>query len=92
MILVAGTDANITICLWGKLDGRFVRSGTVLLDQSNHRDKFERHKIDEFTLTLPDLGDIQRLQLTSDLSGFFGAEWFCDKVRHVHGHVCGHVC
>ena len=46
---------------------------------SKHTDKFERAMTDHFEFKLPDLGELERLEIGHDGSGI-GAGWFLDKV------------
>ncbi|WP_428957315.1 PLAT/LH2 domain-containing protein [Streptomyces sp. cg35] len=70
----AGTDANVYITLHGSKG-----SSTELQLDNDGEDNFERGKMDSFSVQLPELDEIQRLQIRHDNSGG-GSGWFLDKI------------
>eukprot|EP01119_Soliformovum_irregulare_P003103 TRINITY_DN133_c0_g1_i3.p1 TRINITY_DN133_c0_g1~~TRINITY_DN133_c0_g1_i3.p1 ORF type:complete len:710 (+),score=244.05 TRINITY_DN133_c0_g1_i3:779-2908(+) len=70
----AGTDANVSMTLYGKKGD----SGEVKLSSSG-KNNFERGATDVFGFESEDLGDLTKLRIGHDGSGF-GAGWFLDKV------------
>ncbi|XP_063957148.1 lipoxygenase homology domain-containing protein 1-like [Lytechinus pictus] len=73
----AGTDANVYVKLFGE-DGD---TGLIPLKQSeNTRNKFERGRVDKFTLEGMDIGKIDYMRIGHDGSGP-GAGWFLDHVE-----------
>ena len=71
--LGAGTDANVSIVIYGQ-DGD---TGPVVLDSSGNN--FERNQTDVFGVQVPDLGELLKIRIGHDDSGF-GSAWFLDKV------------
>ncbi|MHC5905582.1 PLAT/LH2 domain-containing protein [Streptomyces sp. S6] len=69
----AGTDANVYITIYG---ARGV-AGPIKLDNSENN--FERGKTDRFTLGLPDVGRVQRINIRHDNSGEKPG-WYLNKV------------
>jgi len=69
----AGTDANVHIVLYGTNDD----SGVRILDGPGNL--FERNETNTFGFKTIDLGEIQKIRIGHDNSGF-GAAWFLDKV------------
>ncbi|OXB78277.1 UNVERIFIED_CONTAM: hypothetical protein H355_004727 [Colinus virginianus] len=58
-----GTDANVFITLYGSKDD----SGMVGLKSSKlHRNKFERGKLDEFTVECVDIGELRKIKIGHD--------------------------
>ncbi|CAK8676643.1 unnamed protein product [Clavelina lepadiformis] len=70
----AGTDANVNLTIYGPNGD----SGKRPLKQ-RFRDLFERNQTDKFTLEILDLGDLTKIRLEHDDSGF-NADWLCDHV------------
>ena len=71
----AGTDANVTINLYGE---NGIQSGDKKLE--TNANNFERNQIEEFGIESIDLGDtITKCRIGHDNSGF-GSGWFLDKV------------
>lgn len=57
--LGAGTDANVSMTLYGEQDD----TGTVLLKSSKtNRNKFERNQMDEFVIEAVEIGEIRKLK------------------------------
>eukprot|EP00899_Mesostigma_viride_P006814 jgi/Mesvir1/16133/Mv08410-RA.4 len=73
----AATDANVSITLYGS-NGR--KEGPLPLESA--KNNFERGQVDEFYLTLPDLGPLEKINIGHDNSGH-GASWHCAKVEVV---------
>eukprot|EP01118_Nematostelium_gracile_P009375 TRINITY_DN3151_c0_g1_i3.p1 TRINITY_DN3151_c0_g1~~TRINITY_DN3151_c0_g1_i3.p1 ORF type:complete len:513 (-),score=190.16 TRINITY_DN3151_c0_g1_i3:51-1589(-) len=69
----AGTDANVYITLIGENGD----SGKRKLEGSGNL--FERSQTDTFGFECVDLGDIKKIRIAHDNSGF-GPDWFLDKV------------
>ncbi|XP_062503862.1 lipoxygenase homology domain-containing protein 1-like isoform X2 [Corticium candelabrum] len=69
----AGTDANVFVTIFGK-DGD---TGERRLD--NSKNNFERKRIDQFVLESTYLGQLERVRISHDNSGF-GPGWYLDKV------------
>eukprot|EP01123_Difflugia_compressa_P005057 TRINITY_DN1661_c0_g1_i1.p1 TRINITY_DN1661_c0_g1~~TRINITY_DN1661_c0_g1_i1.p1 ORF type:complete len:960 (-),score=248.52 TRINITY_DN1661_c0_g1_i1:25-2904(-) len=69
----AGTDANVFIVLYGTAGD----SGKKILDGPGNN--FERKQTDVFGFECVDLGELKKIQIGHDNSGF-GASWFLDKV------------
>ncbi|XP_059150632.1 lipoxygenase homology domain-containing protein 1-like isoform X2 [Physella acuta] len=72
--LGAGTDANVTLTMFGE----FGDSGEKKLRKSK-KNCFERKAIEEFILTCPKLGRLDRIRIGHDNSGP-NAGWFLDKI------------
>ncbi|KAL7975753.1 hypothetical protein Chor_001243, partial [Crotalus horridus] len=59
----AGTDSNVFIVLYGSKDD----TGTIFLKASKtNRNKFERDKVDVFTVECVDLGDLKKIKIGHD--------------------------
>ncbi|ETE58684.1 Lipoxygenase-likey domain-containing protein 1, partial [Ophiophagus hannah] len=59
----AGTDSNVFIILYGSKDD----TGTIYLKASKtNRNKFERDKVDVFTVECVDLGDLKKIKIGHD--------------------------
>ena len=71
--LGAGTDANVSITIFGDKGD----SGSVKLDSSGN--DFERNQIDEYGVPVPDLGELQKIRIGHD-DGGWNSGWFLDKV------------
>ncbi|XP_060092590.1 lipoxygenase homology domain-containing protein 1 [Heteronotia binoei] len=82
----AGTDANVFIVLYGTKDD----TGTIyLMASKTNKNKFERGKVDVFTVECVDLGDLKKIKIGHDNSGK-ASGWFLEWVE-VDGHCLG-VC
>lgn len=55
-------------------------SGEIELKKSDHLNKFERSQCDRFKINAAKLGDLRKLNIRHDSSGFFSA-WFLEKVE-----------
>uniref|UniRef100_A0A803U0L0 Lipoxygenase homology PLAT domains 1 n=1 Tax=Anolis carolinensis TaxID=28377 RepID=A0A803U0L0_ANOCA len=72
-----GTDSNVFIVLYGMKDD----TGTIYLKASKtNKNKFERGKIDVFTVECVDLGDLKKIKMGHDDSGR-GKGWFLEWVE-----------
>ena len=71
----AGTDANVAVQLYGDSDD----SGSIPLEQSEHRNKFEKGQTDTFHITCRPLGKLVACKIGHDATGF-GSGWFLDEV------------
>jgi lipoxygenase homology domain-containing protein 1 len=72
----AGTDANVTLTLFGvKGDS----GPLVLRDSRSFKNKFEQGHTDIFLLEAMDIGDVKKVRLAHDNSGASSA-WFVEKV------------
>ncbi|XP_078580092.1 lipoxygenase homology domain-containing protein 1-like isoform X2 [Branchiostoma floridae x Branchiostoma japonicum] len=71
----AGTDANVTIILYG-VNGD---TGKRQLKQK-FRDLFERGQTDRFQFEALDLGELTKVRIEHDNKGF-GADWMLDRVE-----------
>jgi len=69
----AGTDANVFVTVYGENGD----SGQRKLEGSGNL--FERAQTDEFGFELVELGELKKVTIGHDNSGF-GASWFLDKV------------
>ncbi|CAF4587849.1 unnamed protein product [Rotaria sp. Silwood1] len=74
----AGTDANVSIILYGTLGD----TGTRPLKQKG-RNLFERGRVDEFIIESLDLGKLNKLHIEHDNSKL-SPDWFLDKVEVVN--------
>uniref|UniRef100_A0A8C9F6U1 Lipoxygenase homology domains 1 n=1 Tax=Pavo cristatus TaxID=9049 RepID=A0A8C9F6U1_PAVCR len=73
----AGTDANVFITLYGSKDD----TGIVSLKASKlNKNKFERGKIDEFTVESVDIGDLKKIKIGHDNAGNSNG-WFLEWVE-----------
>ncbi|XP_051659728.1 lipoxygenase homology domain-containing protein 1 [Manacus candei] len=73
----AGTDANVFIILYGSKDD----TGTVSLKASKiNKNKFERGKVDEFTVESVDIGDLKKIKIGHDNKGN-STGWFLEWVE-----------
>ncbi|KAL4660900.1 lipoxygenase homology domain-containing protein 1-like [Arapaima gigas] len=73
----AGTDANVFAILYGAKDD----TGIINLKAcKNNRNKFERGKIDNFTVEAVDLGHLKKLLIGHDNAGG-SSGWFLDWVE-----------
>jgi len=70
----AGTDANVSMTCYGKLGD----SGEINLSSSG-KNNFERAATDVFGFESEDLGDLTKIRIGHDGTGF-GAGWYLDKV------------
>lgn len=80
----AGTDANVTLNLFGE----FGDSSARALEQK-WRDLFEKGRTDNFELEILDLGKLKKAVLAHD-NARFNADWLCDRVE-VKDTVTGEV-
>uniref|UniRef100_A0A670JIB8 Lipoxygenase homology PLAT domains 1 n=1 Tax=Podarcis muralis TaxID=64176 RepID=A0A670JIB8_PODMU len=72
-----GTDANVFIVLYGTKDD----TGTIGLKASKtNKNKFERGKIDVFTVECVDLGDLKKIKIGHDNTGK-AQGWFLEWVE-----------
>ncbi|RDD42008.1 Lipoxygenase homology domain-containing protein 1 [Trichoplax sp. H2] len=72
----AGTDANVSVTLFGK----HTSSPKIqLLKSSKHKNPFERNNTDEFKIRTRDVGKLSKIRIEHDNAGF-GPGWFLDKV------------
>ena len=63
-IIMAGTDANVFVVLFGEYG---VSDQFQLSDSKTHLNKFERNNVDEFHLPfMPSLGNLYKLRITHD--------------------------
>ncbi|XP_064633987.1 lipoxygenase homology domain-containing protein 1-like isoform X3 [Lineus longissimus] len=74
----AGTDANVTVCVFGEHGD----SGKRPLKQK-FRDLFERGQTDKFQIETLDLGELNKVKIEHDNSGF-GAGWFLERVEIIN--------
>ncbi|KAG2499991.1 hypothetical protein HYH03_002273 [Edaphochlamys debaryana] len=74
----AGTDSNVSLAMFGKLEEKPTQSGVNKLD--NSANNFERGAIDTFVIKCKDLGDLTHIVVTSD-GGGFGAAWHLAEVE-----------
>jgi len=72
----SGTDANVFMTIYGSLGD----SGERELNKSNNRNKFEDGQVDEFKVKAVDLGDLEKIKIGHDNSGF-GSAWYLEKVE-----------
>ncbi|XP_030300550.1 lipoxygenase homology domain-containing protein 1 [Calypte anna] len=73
----AGTDANVHITLFGNYD----KSEVIQLSQSlEHRNPFERGKVDTFKIQTKKLGSLHSIEIGHDGKGF-ASGWFLEKVE-----------
>ncbi|NWI83337.1 LOXH1 protein, partial [Dryoscopus gambensis] len=73
----AGTDANVFITLYGSKDD----TGIVSLKASKtNKNKFERGKVDEFTVESVDIGDLKKIKIGHDNKGNSNG-WFLEWVE-----------
>ncbi|KAF1744687.1 hypothetical protein MXB_1000, partial [Myxobolus squamalis] len=73
-VVGAGTDANVFINIIGEKS----ESGIIAL-KALDRDIFEKNEIDTFMVDSEDLGTLQKIRISNDLSNP-GPGWFLDKV------------
>ncbi|XP_033751254.1 lipoxygenase homology domain-containing protein 1-like isoform X2 [Pecten maximus] len=74
----AGTNANVSITIFGSNGD----SGKRALQQS-FRDLFERNQVDKFQMEILDLGELHKVRIEHDNSGFRPA-WFLDRIEIVN--------
>uniref|UniRef100_H2ZAW8 PLAT domain-containing protein n=1 Tax=Ciona savignyi TaxID=51511 RepID=H2ZAW8_CIOSA len=72
----AGTDANVSCCLYGRQGDTGNRPLTA---SKNNRNKFERGQSDEFTIEAVDLKSVKKVKIGHDDSGV-GDGWFLKEV------------
>lgn len=74
----AGTDANVSIILYGTLGD----TGKRELKQKG-RNLFEKAQVDEFTIESLDLGDLTKLHIEHD-NAMLSPDWLLDKVEVIN--------
>uniref|UniRef100_A0A663ND18 Lipoxygenase homology domains 1 n=1 Tax=Athene cunicularia TaxID=194338 RepID=A0A663ND18_ATHCN len=73
----AGTDANVFITLYGSKDD----TGMASLKSSKiNKNKFERGKVDDFTVESVDIGDLKKIKIGHDNKGN-STGWFLEWVE-----------
>lgn len=72
----AGTDSQVYITLYGQ-NGK--KTGKIHLKNSNNKDPFERNKTDIFLVNGEYIGELTKIRIEHDNSGF-GPGWFLDQV------------
>ncbi|KAF5837533.1 hypothetical protein DUNSADRAFT_4226 [Dunaliella salina] len=77
-IKFAGTDANVFIQIFGNKDGKPISTPKVQLN--NSKNNFERGMIDEFTHTMRNVKDMQRIVIGHDNSQA-GSDWHLKMVE-----------
>jgi PLAT/LH2 domain len=70
----AGTDSNVYVTLYGTAGS----SDELVLDNAGNN--FEQAAVDLFSLNLGELGDLQRVRVRHDNTGF-GPGWFLDRIQ-----------
>ncbi|XP_059580075.1 oxygen-regulated protein 1 [Alligator mississippiensis] len=73
----AGTDANVHIILFGNEDTSEIFQ---LIESLEHRDPFERGKVDTFRIKTKSLGSLHSIEIGHDGKGV-GSGWFLDKLE-----------
>lgn len=69
----AGTDANVSLCIFGEHDGKMLDTGTHKLD--NSANNFERGANDTFMIKSKDVGEVLKRVVVSQCSlGLHGRE------------------
>ena len=87
----AGTDANITLAIKGKLDGKKTAMGPLPLESSE--DDFKRAAVDKFRVQGPKMGEITEAVLEHDGAGMLGgSDWHCRDGRGARRGVQGEDC
>lgn len=79
----AGTDAHVSITLYGEVDGVKVDTGErKLAKSSTYSDKFERGHTDVFSIQCVSLGDVKKVKIWHDNKGLKlgGNQWLCEKI------------
>uniref|UniRef100_A0A8C6YX29 Lipoxygenase homology PLAT domains 1 n=1 Tax=Nothoprocta perdicaria TaxID=30464 RepID=A0A8C6YX29_NOTPE len=74
----AGTDANVFIILYGSKDDTGM--STILKASKSNKNKFERGKVDEFTVEAVDIGDLKKIKIGHDNKGS-STGWFLEWVE-----------
>jgi hypothetical protein len=72
----AGTDAQVYITLFGS-NGK--QTQKIHLKDSNNKNPFEQKETDKFTVQGEYIGELTKLRIEHDNSGF-SSGWFLDKV------------
>uniref|UniRef100_A0A8C0AX22 Lipoxygenase homology domains 1 n=1 Tax=Buteo japonicus TaxID=224669 RepID=A0A8C0AX22_9AVES len=75
----AGTDANVFITLYGSKDDTGMASLSLKASKIN-KNKFERGKVDEFTVESVDIGDLKKIKIGHDNKGN-STGWFLEWVE-----------
>ncbi|KAI3372735.1 hypothetical protein L3Q82_023197 [Scortum barcoo] len=73
----AGTDANVFLTIYGDLGDTGERK---LSKSENNKNKFERGKVDKFTIEAVDLGQVFKIRIRHDNS-MMAADWYLDQVE-----------
>lgn len=76
----AGTDANVFMVVYGKKNGKSVKSDVIPLD--NKGDNFEAGQVDKFKVEMIDIGKPYKMRIGHDGTKPF-AGWMLDKVINV---------
>ena len=79
----AGTDARVSLTMYGEVDGVKVDTGErKLAKSSTYSDKFERGHIDVFKIQSVSLGELKKLKIWHDNKGLKlgGNQWLCEKI------------
>eukprot|EP00854_Cymbomonas_tetramitiformis_P003095 gene3095-3928_t len=77
-IRFAGTDAEVSVTIFGTKDGQEVQTATKVL--ANSKNNFERNMKDEFMLKLVDVGELTKVQIGHNAAGA-GADWHLSHVE-----------
>jgi hypothetical protein len=72
----AGTDAQVYLTLFGK-NGK--QTQKLHLKDSNNKNPFEQNQTDKFTVKGDSVGELTKLRIEHDNSGF-ASGWFLDRV------------
>uniref|UniRef100_A0A8B9DTI0 Lipoxygenase homology domains 1 n=1 Tax=Anser cygnoides TaxID=8845 RepID=A0A8B9DTI0_ANSCY len=75
----AGTDANVFITLYGSKDDTGMALFSLKASKIN-KNKFERGKVDEFTVESVDIGDLKKIKIGHDNKGN-STGWFLEWVE-----------
>lgn len=86
----AGTDANVTICIFGSKDGQTLDSGTRKLDDSANN--FERNMVDNFMIKCQDLGELTRVTVSTRGLGIGSSETWSLTCSPSHACERMHFC
>jgi lipoxygenase homology domain-containing protein 1 len=74
---LCGTNANVFCVIYGDRGDTGERK---LSHSETHSDKFERKQMDRFRIESADLGNIYKMKIRHDNSGF-SADWFLNRVE-----------
>ena len=72
-----GTNANVFCTVYGDKGDTGERQ---LSHSETHMDKFEKGQMDKFKMECADLGNIYKLKIRHDNSGF-SPDWFLDRIE-----------